>query len=134
MQKLNRINSNPPVLKKALLYLAVQVNCIRILSYVNIFLLQYSDIYNFPVHAFDKVMEGEEVDEESESEQEVDAEEEMEELEAEEEKVCVHTNGVVYTFLHSWTVYNLSIWNKAWCMLLGIGILSPVWVKGLSYK
>lgn len=48
--------------------------------------LQYGEIYNFPSHAFDKVM-NEEVEEESESEKEGEGEEDEEE-EEEEVSLC----------------------------------------------
>lgn len=53
------------------------------------FLFQYKDIYNFPQKAFDKVVEGEEVDSESESEKEDGEmdEDSEDELEMEEESV-----------------------------------------------
>jgi protein MAK16 len=55
------------------------------LIYIDYYVLkQYGEIYNFPSHAFDKVMD-EEIEEESESEKEDEEDVEGEEEEEEEE-------------------------------------------------
>ena len=65
-------------------------------------LFQYKDIYNFPQKAFDKVLDGEEVDVESESEKEDEEEKESEE-EVDEDSVSTRA---IY---HLWCKYKIIV-------------------------